>query len=226
MIQIIPSQKNYPALKNNNKSRPIFYINKNFQFNRKPIVAIVGAREARQWSLEWMENELSIVFERLDWTIISGGARGVDQKAHSLALRAGNETIIMLPSSLDDLSPKSLKSFEKHTSAIFMTEFQQPQKIKFWQYYRRNSWIVSICDALLVIQAEEKSGSMMTAKLAIEAGVPIATLPGSPMDRSFSGNNQLLYDGAHLIRDHKDLLMFLNSINSSYGGVNRCPMGT
>ena len=75
-------------------------------------------------------------------------------------------------------------------------------------FYRRNRLIAGLAEMLLVIEAKRKSGSMMTARLALDSHQNVAALPGSPLDMRFGGNNDLIYDGAQLVRDYFDLAIF------------------
>lgn len=201
-------------------------MNRPFSFNQTPIVAIVGAREVKHWILQWMENELLPIFEKSHWTVLSGGARGVDQKAHGLALRAQQKTVIVLPSSIQNIYPKSLKAYVNHPGAYCITEYPEDKEFHKYHFHQRNAWIVGLSQALFVVQAAEKSGSMITARIALDAGVPVATLPASPMERSFHGNNQLIYEGASVIRNGMDFMAFLNLASSNFFAKEKVPMET
>lgn len=173
---------------------------------KKPRLAIVGARKIVPWVEQWMEQELFPILKDLDVAIVSGGARGVDQRAHFLALRAGLPTIAILPSGLKNKYPTSIQQMESYREKVlFLSEYEDHEAMKKHYFYSRNRLIAASSNILFVVQAAEKSGSMITARLALEMGRSIATIPANPMEVQFSGNLQLLFEGAIMIRGKKDL---------------------
>ena len=178
---------------------------------RGPFLSIVGAREVKYWVKEWLEAELLPVLKELNIGVVSGGARGVDQYAHWLAVRADVPTVVVLPSGLDNVYPKSLSSFIKKKSVSLVTEYAPDTEMRKHHFYNRNRIIAALTPLTFVVQSSEKSGTMITAKKAIDLGKCVATLPGHPVDPSFSGNNQLLYDGAMMVRNQNDLKQLILS---------------
>ncbi len=172
-------------------------------------IGIVGAREASPWALEWMEHEIAPVLKKLNIGIVSGGARGVDQKAHWLAIRAGVPTLIVLPSGLKNKYPKTIITLEKNHNVGFLSEYEPDDEMKKYYFYDRNRIIAALSQWVLIVQAHRKSGTMITAQYATDFGVPVFSLPGHPLDLTMSGNNQLLFDGAQMVRDKNDLLQLL-----------------
>jgi DNA processing protein len=141
---------------------------------------------------------------------------------HRLALRSQNSTVVILPSGLKELYPRSLQSWIGREGVLFVTEYPDDLKMFKSHFYDRNRIIVALSPITLVVQASEKSGSMISARLAMDLGRRVLTLPASPMDRAFAGNNMLLFDGAEMVRNRQDLLgifsqTYINSNSASKG---------
>lgn len=182
-------------------------------------LSIVGARNMKPWVKEWMENEILPVLREFPVTVVSGGARGVDQWAHWLSLRAQRGTFVVLPSGLDHLYPTQLSELASREDVVFVSEYPPEQTMRKHHFYLRNRLIALWSPVLIVIQAREKSGSMMTARYAMDMGKTVITLPANPLDIDFAGNNQLLFDGAAMIRHKRDLVAILEQeyfFNSNY----------
>lgn len=213
MANIEINKYGYPELLNRLKNPPsLLRTYGNESIINIPFVSVVGARNCSTWVYRWMEHELIPVIKKRGFGILSGGARGVDQASHWLAIRKALPTVIVLPSGIDQLYPKNLSAMQKFENVLFVTEYADDIEMKKHFFYRRNELIAGMSQFLLVIQAAEKSGTMITARAAIDCGSSIGTLPGLPMDSSMSGNNQLLYEGASLIRNARDLEAFLSTM--------------
>ncbi len=175
------------------------------------MVSVVGAREIQDWVMEWMENELAPALRQCGLGVVSGGARGVDQMAHRIALRYDLPTVIVLPSGLGKLYPKNLEGWRGRKNLLFMTEYAEDQPMRKHHFFLRNRLVVGLTNLTLVIQAKERSGTMISARFAADMGKTIATLPAFPVASAFSGNNQLIYEGAMVVRGEKDLVALFNS---------------
>lgn len=206
MIISSPNRPNYPTQFLDLEDKPDqLYLSRPCDLVYARCLAVVGARKMAPWVSEWLEYEYFRLLQSFDISVISGGARGVDQVAHSLALRAGRATCVVLPSGLNKIYPKSLTGLANQANVTLLSEYEPDQEVRKHHFYYRNRLIAALSPILFVVQAEKKSGTMITAKYAIEMGRRVVCLPGPPLDPRFSGNNQLIYDGASLIRDHKDL---------------------
>lgn len=210
--KIVPSEPIYPELLHRISKPPEkLYFHGDLNHLKWPLLAIIGARDIKPWVLQWMENEVAPVLKKLKLGVVSGGARGVDQKAHQICIRCGHPTIVSIPSGLDRVYPPNIKHWKQNPNVSFLSEYKGDEEMRKHHFYHRNRIIVGMSPMTLVIQAREKSGSMMSARLAMDMGREVATLPGSPADMAFSGNNQLLYDGATMIRNRHDLESILRS---------------
>jgi DNA processing protein len=175
-------------------------------------IAVVGARQVHPWVIEWLDHELLPVLKERPIGIVSGGARGVDQQAHRLAIRAGAPTIVVVPSGLNYKYPSDLRSFQRFKNVGFLSEYEPDSLMRKYYFHRRNQLIAALAPLCLVVQASEKSGTMITAQQAIHMGQWVAALPGLPIDSFMSGNNQLLFDGALIVRNKNDLLSIIDRI--------------
>lgn len=174
-------------------------------------IAVVGSREPSADSLKWMEKELGEFCVSSQSLIISGGARGIDQKAHSIALRKSCPTIVVLPSGLGEVYPESLKEWVHPVLAgggCFVSEYDYRQPMHKRLFHHRNRLIAALGKASLLIEAKRKSGTLITAQQAAQLGRPVWVVPGHPYDPHFTGGLDLLSEGAIMIRDAQDLLMF------------------
>ena len=181
-----------------------------------PGLSVVGHREPSRPSLLWMEEHLAEFFRRQSCFSVSGGARGVDQKAHWLSLQTGRPTVVLLPSGLDCMYPASWKENENlilEAGGAFLSEYPHSQPMRKQFFAQRNRLISGLGRATLVIEARRRSGTLLTAHEAIEQGRPLWILPGHPMDVHMQGSLDLLTNGATPVQDATDLcLLFASEI--------------
>ena len=174
---------------------------KNFQ------ICSVGSRKSSPITLSWMDHYFLPFIKKHNICLLSGGARGIDQKCHSLAIQAETPTLCFLPCGINHFYPKDLQKWEKYIlkKGAFISIFPPEKDVFISHFHIRNSLMVRMSQITFVLQAAERSGSMLTAKLALNYGVSLCTLPGPLMNPLFKGNLSLLNDGALMIRDEKDL---------------------
>lgn len=176
-----------------------------------PALSVVGSREPGPESLRWMETELAEFCRSTRAVIVSGGARGIDQKAHAVAIRSGSPTIAFLPSGIESPYPAD---FQRWFPAIvdgggaIVSEY--PAASPMWKahFHHRNRLIAAAGRLVLVVEARGKSGTLITATRAAEIGRPLLVIPAHPSDVRFAGNLQLLSEGATLVRQNEDLTLF------------------
>lgn len=176
-----------------------------------PALSVVGSREPGPESLRWLETELAEFCRSTRAVIVSGGARGIDQKAHAIAIRSGSPTVALLPSGLEQPYPAD---FERWFPAIIdgggaiVSEYPAGAPMRKAHFHHRNRLIAAAGRLVLVVEARAKSGTLITAARAAEIGRPLLVVPGHPMDVRFIGNLQLLSEGATPIRQNEDLTLF------------------
>lgn len=172
------------------------------------LLSVVGSRKASADTLLWMDVHLSQFLKKKKLCLMSGGARGVDQKAHALCLSSGNPTVCFLPCGIKHYYPADLR---KWTSSILdsggalLSVFAADDIMRKSYFHIRNRVLACMSDMVFIMQAELRSGTMVTARYALHAGAVMCTLPGSPLYSIYQGNLQLINDGAFMIRDNVDL---------------------
>lgn len=204
-----PEKEDYPVQFLKMKEPPLFleYIGKPLWLNHR-YISIVGSREIVPLTEQWMKLHLTDFLFQSRAGVVSGGARGVDQLAHLIALKNNAPTIAILPSGLLHLYPRSLNELKSESSGdqlCFLTEFEIHHKIHKSHFYFRNRLIAALGTLTLVVQASVKSGSMLTVHHCLEMGKPVSTIPAHPEMHAFEGNLKLLYEGAHSVRNFRDL---------------------
>ena len=212
-----PGKKDYPSafFKLNRPPATITYLGCLSQSKASFPITIVGSRNMDEISCRWLDFYLPKVIEKYKLHIISGGARGIDQKAHYISLRLQRPTLCFLPSGLDHIYPRSLNENKKYIldkGGAFVSCFPPHFKMYKSFFHIRNQLMAVYSSLLFVVQAQRKSGTMLTAQKALDYGIPVGVLPGSPLSFSWQGNLQLLYDGAYLIRDDQDLSLLIEGL--------------
>jgi DNA processing protein len=186
-----------------------------------PGLAVVGSREPAAQSLEWMGLHLGDCLERRNFFVASGGARGVDQKAHGLALLKARPTLVFVPSGLGNLYPQSLGAFVgpvlKGGGAV-VSEYGFLEPMRKHYFHARNRLISGFSECTLIVQASRKSGTLITGRQALEQSRPVFVVPSHPLDIGFQGGLDLLVEGATPVRDCADLLLLLDCEMKNHSG--------
>lgn len=174
-------------------------------------LAVVGSRDASMLSQRWMEESFGGFLQSEKAVIVSGGARGVDQMAHQLALRHHCPTVVILPSGLGALYPQSLEPWQTRIfdeGGCLLSEYPYQQTMKKHFFHDRNRLIAGLGLLTLLIESRRRSGSLLTAQKTLQLGKSVLVVPGHPSDSSHLGNLDLLAEGATPIRDAQDLGMY------------------
>jgi len=189
-------------------SPPVFSFQGEAVWKATPLLAVVGSRTPMSGSRLWMQRELSYFLRGKNIGVVSGGARGIDQWAHRLCIDEGRPTVCVLPSGLLNPYPpdtQPLWSAVRESGGCLLSTFALHEGMRKFAFEVRNRWITGLARMLLVVEANRRSGSAMTAKLALEEQREICTLPVFPHSEQGLANLDLLVNGANLIRDHHDL---------------------
>ncbi len=141
-------------------------------------------------------------------TIVSGLALGIDSVAHKTALETGGRTIAILGNGLDTIYPKRNKSLyeEIPTNGAILTEYPLGTPPLAYNFPQRNRMISGLSLGIIVIEAKEKSGSLITAYHALEQGKEVFALPGNINSIFSRGTNKLIKDGAKILMDVEDII--------------------
>ena len=192
-------------------------------------VAVIGARAASQEGLA-AANEIAFDLARAGIVVISGLARGVDSAAHRGALDAGGRTIAVLGTGIDVVYPAENTELAGRITerGLLVTEFPLESAPEDWHFPRRNRIISGLSKAVVVVEAKEKSGSLITARLAADQGRDVMAVPGTFVGGRNRGANALLRDGAKLVESAVDILQELGldtslSRRSPEGGGGNSP---
>ena len=183
-------------------------------WTKETMISVVGSREPMADSIDWMRRHLLPALHEGKVTAVSGGARGVDAFAHELTLLSGRPPICFLPSGLLRPYPNAHAPLFRRildAGGALISGFPPDAEMRKSYFHARNRWIAGISLLTLIIEAQRKSGSYLTARMAMEEGRSIATLPVSPLAGRGLGNLDLLFDGAFLLRNKEDLLSLIES---------------
>lgn len=169
-------------------------------------VALVGSRAASEYGRR-MARELAEGFARRGVTVVSGLARGIDAEAHAAALAAGGRTIAVLGSGVDVIYPGEHRALARAVCdrGAVVSELPMGAKPDAENFPGRNRLISGLARAVVVVEAAERSGSLITANLAAEQGREVFAVPG-PVGAPSSGTHRLIRDGAKLTESAADVL--------------------
>jgi DNA processing protein len=179
--------------------------------NRRSI-ALVGARDASAAGRR-MSRDLARDLGAAGFTIVSGMARGVDGEAHAAALESG--TIAALAGGVDQIYPPQHERLYEELVARGCVVSESPvgYVATARDFPKRNRVISGLSLATIIVEAAERSGSLITARFALEQGREVMAVPGSPLDPRAKGSNRLLKQGAALIESADDVLQALEGIS-------------
>jgi DNA processing protein len=172
-----------------------------------PAVAVVGTRRASADALE-VAHALGRGLSAAGVTVVSGLALGVDSAAHAGALAGGGATVAVLAGGADVPYPPSKRSLYARIAdaGAIVSELPPGSAPHRWAFPARNRVIAGLAHITVVVEAAERSGSLITAELAADLGREVGAVPGPVTSRRSAGANGLLRDGATLIRDARDVL--------------------
>ncbi len=172
-------------------------------------VAVVGGRRASPLRRA-AARSIGAGLARAGWCVVSGGAVGVDAAAHAGAVDAGGRTVVVLGCGLDVPYPRANTGLFTRVLAgggTFTSEHPPGAQPRAANFLPRNRLIAALSAAVVVVEAAEGSGSLSTARAAGSRGVGhVLVLPGAPWDPGAAGCNQLIRDGATLVRSLTDIL--------------------
>lgn len=178
----------------------------------RPRVAMVGSRKISPYGKQ-VTQQLAGDLAHAGVVIISGLALGVDATAHQAALEAGGKCIAVLPTSVEDIAPRSNTQLAKAILAkggVIMSEYPAdlpPQKVNF---IARNRIVSGLSDGVLITEAALKSGTLHTANFALNQGKTVMAVPGNITSLGSQGTNSLIKAGALPITEASDVLSALH----------------
>jgi DNA processing protein len=220
-----PADPNYPRLLLETPSPPpLLYYRGEIDVRENhgiiPIIGIVGTRSPTEHGRRWTR-KISTALAKHGFVVISGMAAGIDTEAHRACIEAGGRTIAVLGTGVDIIYPVSnRKLYEQiQQQGLILSEYPagtQPHKNNFPP---RNRIIAGLARAVLIMEAPEKSGALITARYANEFCRDVYTLPNSPDVEQARGCLRLIHHGAEIIVREDELLEMLGAIPKLDTGV-------
>ena len=206
---LLTQDANYPKLLHFiTDPPPVLFVLGNHKALQTDMLALVGTRNA---SLNG-KNFASFISKELaenGYTVVSGMAKGIDRAAHVGALQAdGGTTIAVLGTSVDEVYPQENKDIydQIQERGCLVSEFPFGTQLNPVNFPRRNRIISGLSLGVIVVEANLKSGSLITAKEALSQGREVFAVPGSPLDPRAAGPNSLIQDGAVLVTKAWDVI--------------------
>ena len=209
-IRILPIwDEDYPDRLRNIYDPPlVLYIRGKWpDFNRLPAVAVVGQRRATPYGIIVTER-IAFQLSRAGVIVVSGMAAGIDSAAHNGAVKGDTPTVAVFGTAIDQCYPAKNAGLLRailHSGAA-VSEYPPGKKTYATSFPRRNRIISGLSLGVLVGEAPAKSGSLITAGLALDQGRDVFAVPGSVDAHSSDGCNELIARGAKLVRDANDVL--------------------
>jgi DNA processing protein len=199
--------KEYPPLLKNIPDPPIVLYKKGPLETGVNTLAVVGSRKATFEGMNLAE-KIGETLSSVGITIVSGLARGVDAAAHRGALKEKGKTVAVLGCGIDICYPSENRRLFNTIGeeGLVLTEYAPGEEPLPYHFPERNRIIAGLSKGVLVIEASQKSGSLITARLGLEYGREVMAIPGSVFREEYKGANALIKQGAKLVENINDIL--------------------
>lgn len=205
----------YPSRLKNIPDPPLvlYYKGQLPDFDGVPVIGVVGTRKASAYGLT-VAKRMGYQIGKCGGLVVSGMAYGIDGLAMSGALTAGAKTVGVLGCGADIVYPQSNRSLFRDVEryGCILSEFAPGQNAAKWTFPMRNRIISGLSCGVLVVEAPEKSGALITARLALEQGRDVFAVPGNIDMPTCAGSNELLRDGAIMVSSGWDVLSEYQSL--------------
>ncbi|MBF0215573.1 MAG: DNA-protecting protein DprA [Candidatus Omnitrophica bacterium] len=187
-------------------------------------VAIVGARMCTAYGLR-MAEKLAYDLAKNGITVVSGLAKGIDQASHRGALMAGGRTIAVMGSGFRNIYPDGAQKMVDMiaSNGAVLTEYHSNMKPLAFNFPARNRIISGLSRGVVVVEAGERSGALITVDYALEQGRDVFAVPGCADNRSSRGSNKLIQDGAKLVTSARDILEEMGIEAYEHVSLNESP---
>jgi len=209
--KVSKNNRGYPRILANLSSPPkqLFWQGESLQnLLNMPRVTIIGSRSMTNYGRRVTE-QLASELASQGVVIVSGLALGVDTIAHQSAIRAGGQCLAVLPSCIEKIVPRSnLQLAQKilDNRGVLLSEYAVDQPTFKQNFVARNRIMAGLADAVLITEANLKSGTMHTARFALEQGIDVLAVPGDIYSKASEGTNSLIKSGAIPVTETKDVL--------------------
>ena len=200
-------EHSYPEpLKNIFDPPPGLFYKGDFVSQDNVAVALVGSRRPTYYG-KTVAEKMAAELAESGLTIISGLARGIDSSAHRGALKAGGRTIAVLGNGVDLVYPRENRELQDNisSSGAVISEYPLGSPPEAWHFPVRNRIISGLSRAIVVIEASERSGTLITADCALEQGREVLAVPGNINSPMSKGTNRLIKQGARLVEKTEDV---------------------
>lgn len=187
---------------------PYLFVRGPARLNEPGCLAIVGARAASEGGLR-MAHRLGMELAAKGFTVVSGLARGVDGAAHQGALDSGGRTIAVMGCGIDVIYPPEHRKLAEaiiEGGGAIISELPLGTQPMAENFPTRNRILSGLCLGVVIVEAAEKSGSLITARMALEQNRQVFAVPGSPLTGKTRGSNRLIRDGAKLVECVEDVI--------------------
>ncbi len=186
---------------------PLLYVKGKIKRKDKNAIAIVGSRRATTYG-RLTAQRFSSQLAAQGITIVSGMARGIDSEAHKGALAVGGRTIAVLGCGIDVVYPPENRALEEKiaSSGAVITEFSFGTRPFTGNFPKRNRIISGLSIGVVIVEAAQRSGALITARLALEQGREVFAVPGSTTSPYSKGTHNLIKEGAKLVENIDDIL--------------------
>lgn len=189
----------YPKSLFDLKDAPLLlYVKGKTKTLRNRAFGVVGTRHCSSYGAS-VAKHIGAVASRFNMAVVSGGAAGIDSSAHKGSCENGGVTIAVFGNGVDVTFPAAnAELFSKICeNGALLSEFPMGTKGEPWRFPKRNRLVAALSDRLVIAEAPEKSGAMITAKIALELGREVWAVPGRINEAVSEGTNRLIFDGAY-----------------------------
>ena len=208
---IAACEADYPdLLRHTDPPPPLIQVRGRLEVLHRPTIAMVGSRNASAIGRK-LAAHLATGLGAAGYTVVSGLARGVDAAAHRAALPTG--TAAVLGGGIDHIYPRDNAELYHAIAAdgALISESPLGYTAQARDFPRRNRIVSGLSRGVVVVEAAERSGTLITARYALEQNREVMACPGSPLDPRTKGCNRLIRQGAHLVEDVDDILAVLDT---------------
>ncbi|RDW19475.1 DNA-protecting protein DprA [Oceanobacillus arenosus] len=209
--------ENYPRVLNTIKDAPLvlYAVGDLSLLSITPALSVIGTRNPSNDAMKKVEHIVKPLVEE-QWTIVSGMAKGIDSYAHLVSLRSNGKTIAVLGGGFHHIYPKqNLPLFHQIAkTGLIISEYAPDQPPAKYHFPERNRIISGLSFGTLVIEATERSGTLITVDQALDQGREVYAVPGSPLMAQTKGCHQLIQDGAKLVIEATDIKEDWNRIKN------------
>jgi len=219
--------KNYPELLKMINDAPLvlYALGNTSLLTASPILSVIGTRNPSGEARGKIKSIVKPLIED-DWTIVSGMAKGIDSFAHLLTLQEKGKTIAVLGGGFYHIYPKqNTKLFHdiiKH--GLVLSEYPPETPPARFRFPERNRLISGLSFGTLVVEATERSGTLITVDQALDQGREVYAVPGSPVIPQTKGCHQMIQDGAKLVIDANDIKEDWEKIEPNYKTMKMNPI--